>query len=53
MYLQDIDKYLTPHPLKEKASGRPVIMVHLFYFVTIQVAIVAKSGTNLIVGTFC
>eukprot|EP00731_Ephydatia_muelleri_P013456 Em0007g766a len=23
---QDIDKYLTPHPLKEKASGRPVIM---------------------------
>eukprot|EP00731_Ephydatia_muelleri_P002721 Em0001g2721a len=29
---QDIDKYLTPHPLKEKASGRPVIMVPLILF---------------------
>ena len=30
--MQDIDKYLTPHPLKEKASGRPVIMVPLILF---------------------
>ena len=42
--------YLSPHPIKAKASQRPVVVLPLMM---IRVAIGRKNGTNLIVGVSC
>ena len=46
-------EYLAPHPLREKASGRPVVMVSLILHSDDLSGNRSKNGTFLMPGMLC
>eukprot|EP00731_Ephydatia_muelleri_P020736 Em0013g463a len=47
MTLQETTSYLSPHPMKAKAAGKPVVMLPIIYFPMTPAVTKARSGTNL------